>query len=246
MKFSYEYRTSDNVRHDGVISASSREDVYAQLRAKGIRPGSVSEAPGFFNKLFGKGKRWMAIGILVVMTAALLVVANGYKEDAKVSQDLFDSPTRRQIIGDRAIVERGIKTGWADFFELEGDRFLASFAIPGVPAGVRSTTVENLCAVLEMDAKCKDQSLEARQIYAIVAGMKKEILKLRNEGWTVKEVGAALVKRQDREIAYYEGAKASVTAAKNRGVSQGELDALLERKNLELRRMGIRPITFGD
>lgn len=246
MKFSYEYRTSDNVRHDGVINASSREDVYAQLRAKGIRPGSVAEMPGFFNKLFGKGKRWLAIGFLIVVSAALLVVANGYREEALVSQDVFDSPTRRQIIGDVAVVDKGIKTGWADLFELEGDRFLASFAIPGVPAGVRSTTVENLCAALEKDAERKDQSLEGRQIYAIVAGMKREIGKLRKDGWTVKEVGAALVKRQDREIAYYEGAKASVNAAKDRRVPQSELDALLEKKNSELRRMGIRLLSLGE
>ena len=64
MKFNYEYRTSDNVRHTGVIAASDREAAFAALKAQGIRPGCLAEAPGFFNKLFGKGKRWLAIGVL--------------------------------------------------------------------------------------------------------------------------------------------------------------------------------------
>ena len=43
--------------------------------------------------------------------------------------------TRRQVIGDVAVIEKGIRTGWADAFEREGDRFFASFAIPGAEAG---------------------------------------------------------------------------------------------------------------
>ena len=42
--------------------------------------------------------------------------------------------TRRYPIGDAAIIEKGILTGWSDVFEHEGDRFLASFAVPGVKA----------------------------------------------------------------------------------------------------------------
>ena len=42
------------------------EAAYAALRAQGIKAGHVDEAPGVFNKLFGKGKRWMAIAVLVV------------------------------------------------------------------------------------------------------------------------------------------------------------------------------------
>ena len=57
MKFFYQYRTRDNISHDGEISASTLDDAYAALKAKGIRPGRVVEAPGFLNKLLGKGKR---------------------------------------------------------------------------------------------------------------------------------------------------------------------------------------------
>ena len=71
MKFNYEYRTSDNKLHGGVVRAASRDDAFAVLKARGIRPGRVTEASGVFNKLFGKGKRWIAI----VALAVALVVA---------------------------------------------------------------------------------------------------------------------------------------------------------------------------
>ena len=66
MKFLYTYRTPDNKQHRGEIAAATKEAAYAALRAQGIKAGHVDEAPGVFNKLFGKGKRWMAIAVLVV------------------------------------------------------------------------------------------------------------------------------------------------------------------------------------
>ena len=64
MKFIYQYRTPDNVQHEGTICAATKDAAYDQLRARGVRPGRMVEAPGLFNKLFGKGKRWIAIGAL--------------------------------------------------------------------------------------------------------------------------------------------------------------------------------------
>ena len=75
----------------------------------------------------------------------------------------MDDTTRRQIIGDTAIIEKGIRTGWADVFDLEGERFLASFAIPGVPAGQRSTTVDEIRKAL--DAPWREVSDTSRQLF---------------------------------------------------------------------------------
>ena len=61
------------MRHEGVINASSRDEVYSILKARGIRPGSVVEAPGFFNKLFGRGKRWLLIAALAIFVVLLLL-----------------------------------------------------------------------------------------------------------------------------------------------------------------------------
>ena len=64
----------------------------------------------------------------------------------------LDDMTRRQVIGDTAVIEKGVRVGWADVFETEGERFLASFAIPGVKAGQRSTTEQALQEALARDA----------------------------------------------------------------------------------------------
>lgn len=67
MKFVYEYRTSDNIRHEATVSASNRDVAFAVLKERGIRPSRLEEAPGFFNRLLGKGKRWLAIVVLFVL-----------------------------------------------------------------------------------------------------------------------------------------------------------------------------------
>lgn len=41
MKFTYAYKTSDGTRHEEIIDASSREEVFIELRKKGIRPIKV-------------------------------------------------------------------------------------------------------------------------------------------------------------------------------------------------------------
>ena len=46
MKFTYAYKTSDGVRHEDELSASSREEVFAVLRARGIKAIKVVAADG--------------------------------------------------------------------------------------------------------------------------------------------------------------------------------------------------------
>ena len=258
MKFVYEYRTSDNVRHTGVVSASNRDAAFAALRARGIRPGSVADAPGFFNKLFGRGKRWIAIGVLAVLCVTLAIaVGRGVLTAPQPSavESTFDSPLRRQVIGDAAIIEKGVRTGWADVFALEGERFLASFAVPGVPAAIRSTTEEELRKALDSDKngeavssplQQKDQStIEARQIKAMVEGMKADIRARLEDGWTIAEVGNALVRRQEQEIAYYQRAKNEIEQAKGK-MTAAEVEELWERRNAMLRGMGIRLVPMPE
>ena len=249
MKFLYEYRTSDNVKHSGEIYAADREAAYAELKKKGVKPSRFAEAPGFFNKLFGKGKRWVAIVVLAGLAAVLAVkVLNGDGDTGELI-DTLEATVRRQIIGDTAIIEKGIRTGWSEVFSLEGDRFLASFAIPGVSPSVRNTTEENLRKALDTDelaVETKADALEAKQVRAIVSGMKKEIRELLGKGWTLKEVGIALVQRQEREISYYERAKNEVDSAKNSGMSENALIDLWEKRNNSLRRIGIRLIPLPE
>ena len=251
MKFLYEYQDRANKRHRGTLNAPTRADAYAALKQQGIKPIRCEEAPGFFNLLFGKGKRWLAITILAILCVALAIAERGVLTAPQPSsvEETLCSPIRRQLIGDAAIIEKGIRTGWSDIFTSEGDRFLASFAIPGVAPAIRFTTEGKL-----LDALCtqhqalstESASLEARQIRAIVAGMKREINGLLKSGWTLREVGMALVQRQEQEIDYYERARTEIKTAAKSKMSQAALEELLERRNASLRKMGIRLVSMPE
>ena len=148
--------------------------------------------------------------------------------------------TRRQVIGDTAVVDKGILTGWSDVFPDEGERFFASFAIPGVKAGQRNTTVEELNAALGRTVAIEPgDGMEARQIKSMVEGMKAEARAYIAAGGTIVEYGKRLTERQDAEIAIYERAKADFEAAK-KTKSDDELVAYWESLNDQLRNLGIK------
>lgn len=245
MKFLYEYRTSDNVGHSGMIDAPNKDAAFSMLKAQGIRASRMTVAPGLFNNLFGRGKRWLAIGVLGVLCAVLAFLVLGKAGAPDGSLAPFDDATRRQVIGDAAVIEKGIRTGWADVFELEGDRFLASFAIPGVPAGQRSTTEEEIRKALDHSAANAD-GIEARQIVAMVEGMKRELRAFLEKGGTISAYGRKLVQRQDREIGYYTRAKREIDAAAASGMSQAELEQLWEKRNSALRAMGVKLVAMPE
>ena len=140
MKFTYQYKTSDGVRHTGVYVACSKTAVYDELRVKGIKAFGVEPAPGLLNRIGGViGWRVTTIVLLALgLVAASIAYFREKAETPAVEDSVFLSKTRRQIIGDAAVIEAGIKNGWRDVFAEEGERFLASFAVPGVPCIVCS------------------------------------------------------------------------------------------------------------
>ena len=250
MKFRYGYRTKDNEKVEGIISATSREDVYAQLRREGRKPYMVEPLPGLLNRLSGIGKRWIAIAILAGVCVALAIavgrVALNAPQPSAVEASL-DSPIRRQPIGDAAIIDKGIREGWASVFPDEGERFLASFAIPGVPAGQRSTTEEEIRASLSRNVETTaDDSIEARQIKAMVEGMKQELREFIADGGTIKMYGRRLVQRQEDELGYYHRAKAELDQAIAAKRGQGEINALVEKRNAALRKIGVKLLVLPE
>ena len=87
--------------------------------------------------------------------------------------------------------------------------------------------------------------LEARQIRAMVEGMKREARAYLAAGGTIVEYGKRLTERQDAEIAIYERTKAEIEDAKKR-LSEAELVAFWEQRNDQLRNLGIRLISLED
>ncbi|MBR1921237.1 MAG: hypothetical protein IJ829_04435 [Kiritimatiellae bacterium] len=244
MKYSYAYKDSDGARHEDSIDAASREAVFAELRTRGIRPIKVVAADG--SKANGelRGVRKRVVAALVACAAlavgAVAFVVGSRKGETDAIPAFEAEQTRRQVIGDTAVVEKGILTGWSEVFPEEGERFFASFAIPGVKAGQRNTTVEELEAALRrrVDALPSD-GIEARQIKAMVQGMKVEALAYIRAGGTIVGYGRRLTERQDAEIAIYERAKADLERARDQ-MPQDQFLSLWEERNDQLRNLGIK------
>lgn len=260
MKYTYAYKTSDGARHEAPMEAASREAVFAELRAQGIRPIKVVAADG--SKANGEQPR--RVRARAVVTAALAVAASvgglaywggtrsvaSEADGARTRQGaplpFLTDQTRRQVIGDVAVIEKGIRTGWSDVFASEGDRFLASFAIPGVKAGVRSTTVDEIeRALKETVPPAARDSIEAKQIKAMVEGMKDEARSYLKAGGSVVEYGRRLVERQEAEIAVQKRVEEEVSRAQ-KTLSEADFLGLYEKRNDELRNLGIRPITLDN
>ncbi len=242
MKYSFAYKTSDGVRHEDSLEAGSRDEVFEVLRGRGIRPIKVVAADGSKANGEVRGVKKRVVAALVALAAiGAVVVTSLYNRAIAPSLPEFEAgQTRRQIIGDTAIIDKGIATGWSEVFADEGDRFFASFAIPGVKAGQRNTTVEEIMAALERDIGAADSDgMEARQIKAMVSGMKAEARAYIRAGGTIVEYGKRLTERQDAEIAIYERARAEVDNAR-KTMDQGDFLALWEERNDQLRNLGIK------
>ena len=247
MKYTYAYKTSDGVRHEDSMNAASREEVFAELRKQGIKAIKVVAADGSKANGEVRGVRKRIVAALVVLVAVAVGIAAYFIRTGGTAEPSFATDqTRRQIIGDAAIIEKGIRNGWADVFKLEGERFLASFAIPGVKAGQRNTSEKEFALALE--AKCEiepSDSLEARQIKAMVEGMKNEARSYIAAGGTIVEYGKRLTERQDAEIAVYNRVKANLDKARS-SMSDDTFMSYWGKRNDELRNLGIKTVGLGE
>jgi hypothetical protein len=253
MKYTYAYKTSDGTRHEATMVAKSRDEVFAELRKQGIKAIKVVAADGSKANGEVRGVRKRVVAALVAVVAVGVGIV-AYFSGTRSGGDLGDSATtafatgqdRRQVIGDAAIIEKGILSGWSDVFTLEGERFLASFAIPGVKAGQRNTSEKEFALALE--AKCEietSDSLEVRQIKAMVEGMKNEARSYIAAGGTIVGYGKRLTERQDAEIAVYNRVKADLDKARS-SMPDDAFIAYWEKRNDELRNLGIKTVGLSD
>jgi hypothetical protein len=233
------------------MNAASREEGFAALRAKGIKAIKVVAADGSKANGEVRGVRKRVVAVLIAIVAlgvgvcAYLggVLTGGSPESGIAFQT---DQSRRQIIGDAAIIEKGIRNGWSEVFQLEGERFLASFAIPGVKAGQRNTSEKEFIAALKFRREfSSDDSLEVRQIKAMVEGMKNEARRYLAAGGTVVEYGKRLTERQDAEITIYNRVKADIENAR-KTMSEAAFMTYWEKRNDELRNLGIKTIGLSD
>ena len=246
MKFDFWDRTRENVQKRGVIHARSREAAYEILKKNGIRPSRVEMSSGLLNVVI---HCWNKANIFVVGFLLLIVgvlVFFDFGGNVILSQR-SQSSLRRQLVGDLMIIEKGIRIGWTNVFSSAGDRFLASFAIPGVKPTIHSVSEKDLLDCLYSENKIQSgDSEEVCQLKSIVSGLKAEAREFLDDGGTLKRYGELLVDRQNQEIEYYERAKAEIEQLVQSDRPQKEIDVIWEQRNEELRRMGIRMVSMPE
>ncbi len=258
VKFTYSYKTRQNERREGlVISASNRDAAFSELNKQGIRPYKLEPVPGVWNKILSLGGRGLSIiALAIALIVTLIISLSQHRDIVKLEKEegvrdivssALTSRVRRQMIGDQGIIDRGIRTGWSDVFDGEGERFLASFAIPGVQATVRATNVAALEEALKNEVRVTEgDGIEVCQIKAMVEGMKDELRAFIEAGGTIAQYGQRLVARQDDEIAIRARVQNELEQSLKGNLSREEIADLIDRRNDELRRMGIRPVSMPE
>ena len=177
MKYTYAYKTPDGVRHEAAMNASSREEVFSALRAKGIKAIKVVAADGSKANGEVRGLRKRAVVTLVALAAAVAGVVSWWwagrapHQTAATSAAVpvaavpggrastqaaitgvaalvaANSSLRHQIYGDPAIMESFERGDFGDALSRDGDRLLAVFAQPGRYMCAKGVSTRNLAPV---------------------------------------------------------------------------------------------------
>lgn len=275
MQFIYYYRTKDNVRQEGEIGAPSRDEAFAALRERGIRPIKLFAKDG--SKANGEAR-----GVRKRMVSLLLLVATGMAglvaywagrssptpgaddvvvatPSGQVTFSIAQPLMRQRIPGDR----RRIENHPTNLFRFAAEAYLARFAEPGRPfARPEPEMLERdveACLATPIRIASNDFT-EHVDLKRIVAGMKRELRAYIAGGGTVGAYAAELVKRQKMEIAYREKAEAHLQSLLDqKKASGGKGDAAQAssehlaaayaywlKANASLQAMGIAPLSLPE
>ena len=266
MQFIYYYKTSDNVRHEGEIGAPTREDAFAALRERGIRPIKLMAKDGSKSNGEMHGVRKRVVSVLVAVAAAtagalafwvgrsspgaggegpLVVQTPSGSVTFSVAQPLM----RQRIPGDRQRIENAP----TNLFAFSAEAYLARFAEPGrqFPANLPTSALasrldECLAAPIRIASNDFTEYVDLKRI---VTGMKLELRAYLAGGGTVEGYAAELVKRQKMEIAYREKAEAHLNSLLGDKPDDSRLSAAYAywlKANASLQAMGIAPLTLPE
>jgi len=249
VKFRYEYRTKDNEIHRGEIAAVDRDAAFAALKAQGIKASRMEEAPGFFNKLFGKGKRWIGIAVLGVGCLVLWLVLENTKEELVDATRMDEAVPRHQIYGDPEVVSKfGTYDGLQSVLANEGDALLGCFAQPSKVAetGDRKFKDDVLNAAMTNTLKIvSSDGREVRELKQIVNWIRAEMIAYvnnpndhRDRKKKLQSYMQRLVQRTAEEKRIYQMIEQELKNTDNESVRS--------ERNAKLRRLGLPPVIVEE
>ena len=251
MKYTYAYKTSDGIRHEDSMNASSREEVFAELRKRGIKAIKVVAADGSKANGEVRGVRKRAVAALVALaavSAGVVAYFGGTRTAAVVAANSAMSSPRHQIYGDPAIMEPIERGDFGGILPREGDKMLAIFAQPGKLMCAKGVNPKRLGTGSGFEAYAKDEiaadkdiqiaaedSREVRELKQIVNGMREEMREyLANGNGTPRSYWRRLNERTLSEMQIYERTR--------RELEKETRPEVWEQKNESLRILGLRTI----
>ena len=269
MKYTYAYKTSDGVRHEDSMNASSREEVFETLRAQGIKAIKVVAADGSKanGEIRGVRKRVVVASIVVAALATGLAVylvgrvAPRPPPESPPTPATVTPPTppvayrnakplaRQAINGDRQRVEAAAKS-----FTNAAERLMAAFAEPGRPvpaiASPRPADSEFEASLREPIRIAETDFTETVDLKRIVAKIKSDLRAYLADGGDIDGYLEELAKRQKLEVAYREKAERHLArlcapAPGKKTVKSEAYDYWL-KANAQLQSMGIYPLPLPD
>ncbi len=269
MKFTYAYKTSDGIRHEDSMNASSREEVFESLRAKGIKAIKVVAADGTKanGEIRGVRKRVVAFSIVAAaLIAGLIAFLAGRRvptppplgRDDPIAPSPTTSPVayrnakplaRQTINGDRHRIEVA-----AASFTNAAERLLAAFAEPGRPvpalAATRPTDAEFEASLREPIRVAETDFTEVVDLKRIVAKLKSDLRLYLADGGDIDGYLEEVVKRQKLEVFYREKAERNLaklcTSSSQRKSDKAAAYGYWLKANAQLQSMGIYPLPLPD
>lgn len=247
MRYIFIYKTSDAVRHEDSIEAACRDEVFARLRERGIRPIKVLAADG--SKANGelRGIRKRVVFLIVLFVSALVGLVSfvqGEKKGVSAASDVTSPTPRHQIYGDPAILDAFERGDFLNVFDNRGDELLAWFAQPGkmmCPSQIDSSVCDEEMARAISDALSADirvsesDGREIVELKQIVMGMRLELQAyLSNGNGTIysywRRLNERLVIEQQIYDRVYKELQSDVS------------EEFHDERNSALRRMGLQTI----
>ena len=250
MKFVYQYRTSGNEVKRGEIAAPDRESAFQALKAQGIKPARLEEAPGIFNKLFGKGKRWIAIfGLLAALAAACFVILSMNDEMTYAFEE------RAQLFGDPFVLKKLSANGWRESFPDEGNAWFARHAIPGVTCdcdkeelrALRQGRAEPILGT-EPIAIAKSDPDELAKMKRMINCMKREFARYMEAGGSEAQYRIECETRLSVEHQIFERVSSALKSLEKKLTPENhpQIEKAWDGKNELLRSMGLMTIPMPE
>ena len=254
--FVYSYKTSAGERLSGEINASSRDEAFAELRTKGIRPIKVTAKDEISPERKRLRRRLLGAGVLLAMSIVGVIAYWGGRRstgDVEVVIDTPSGPVTSQVA--TALARQWIPGDPVRLVNLPTNLFayaaefhLAKFAEPGKTVNVK---VEDISALEQSFKECLKQPIrcysnehsEYIDLKRIVTGMKRELEKYLHDGGTVTEYLGELVKRQRLEVSYREKAAEKLKELES---SPEQAYAYWLKANARLKSMGIEELPLPD